>query len=363
MNDKRQIDKISELTLEQYLADLSTQANPLKPQRRQRITTAIRLLLKHSRHAGLITAKPITSLPLTEVQQWQIRYQEYLDKVKGLAPRTCQGYRRFTNRLLEILSHNGVVEWSDLKADKITAFLQIETAHRKGEGPHKPATAVRSFLRFLVSQGRLPAGLELAIPPIRRWSQSVLPQRLSESEIDKLLTPCSYQTAAGKRNYAILLLLSRLGLRAKEVAGLHLDDIDWMAGSLTARSSKTHRQRLLPLPQDVGEAILSYLQNGRPQTTDREVFLTALPPYRPLKSNSVISMTVKRLMARAGIRRRPGGAHLLRHSAATQMVNRGASFKEVADVLGHQQLQTTGIYAKLDLAALEQVALPWPGGA
>jgi site-specific recombinase XerD len=130
-----------------------------------------------------------------------------------------------------------------------------------------------------------------------------------------------------------------------------------------ARSSKTHCQRLLPLPQDVGEAILSYLQNGRPQTADREVFLTVLPPYQPLKSHSVISVTVKRLMARAGIKRQSGGAHLLRHSAATQMVNRGASFKEVADVLGHQQLQTTGIYAKLDLAALEQVALPWPGGA
>jgi site-specific recombinase XerD len=186
---------------------------------------------------------------------------------------------------------------------------------------------------------------------------------LSETEINWLLTFCTDQTATGRRNYAILSLLSRLGLRAKEVARLRLEDIDWINGSLLARSSKTHCQRILPLPQDVGEALLAYLRNGRPQTTDREVFLTALPPYRPLKTSAAISVTVKRLMARAGIKRQSAGAHLLRHSAATQMVNRGASFKEVADVLGHRQLQTTGIYAKLDLAALSEVALPWPGGA
>ena len=161
----------------------------------------------------------------------------------------------------------------------------------------------------------------------------------------------------------MLLLLSRLGLRAKEVARLQLNDIDWVNGSLLARSSKTHCQRLLPLPQDVGEALLSYLQNGRPETTDREIFLSAVAPYLPLKTSSTISVTVKRLLARAGIKRQSSGAHLFRHTAATQMVNRGASFKEVADVLGHQQLQTTGIYAKLDLAALSEVALPWPGGA
>jgi site-specific recombinase XerD len=161
----------------------------------------------------------------------------------------------------------------------------------------------------------------------------------------------------------MILLLSRLGLRAKEVAILQLNDIDWINGSLLVRSSKTHSERLLPLPQDVGDALLSYLRNGRPQTTDREIFLTALPPYRPMKTSAVVSITVKRLMARAGINRQRSGAHLLRHSAATRMVNSGASFKEVADVLGHQQLQTTGVYAKLNLAALSEVALPWPGGA
>jgi len=363
LREQHHLDEISELMFERYLADLSSQREPLTPMRRQKITTAIHLLLKHLRHAGVIAQPPAESLPETEVRQWLIRYQEYLEKVIGLAPKTCQKYLCFADRLLETMSQHGAIEWSAFTADKITAFLQTEVAPRKGSGPHGPATAVRSFLRFLVSQSQLSAGLEMAIPPIRRWSQAALPQRLSETEINRLLTICADRTATGGRNYAILLLLSRLGLRAKEVARLQLNDIDWVNGSLLARSSKTHCQRLLPLPQDVGEALLSYLQNGRPETTDREIFLSAVAPYRPLKTSSTISVTVKRLLARAGIKRQSSGAHLFRHTAATQMVNRGASFKDVADVLGHQQLQTTGIYAKLDLAALSEVALPWPGGA
>ncbi|MCI0352620.1 MAG: site-specific integrase, partial [Acidobacteriales bacterium] len=363
LQQKHQLDEISELMLERYLDDLSSQKESPSPKQRQKITAAIHLLLKHSRHAGLIALPSAESFPVTEVQQWLTRYEEHLEKVLGLAPGSRQQYLRFAARLLKAMSERGVIEWSAFTADKIAAFLQAEAAPRKGAGPHAPATALRSFLRFLVSQGRLSAGLELAIPPIRRWSQSALPQRLSETEINRLLTFCADQTATGRRNYAMLLLLSRLGLRAKEVARLQLNDIDWINGSLLARSSKTHCQRLLPLPQDVGEALLSYLRNGRPQTTDREVFLTALAPYHPLKTSAAISVTVKRLLARAGIKRQSGGAHLLRHTAATQMVNRGASFKDVADVLGHQQLQTTGIYAKLDLAALSEVALPWPGGA
>lgn len=363
LSEKRQLNEISELLLERYLDDLSSQGEPFTPQRRQKITAAIHLLLKHLRQAGVIAPPPAKNLPETEVRQWLIRYQEYLEKVLGLAPKTDQKYLFFAARLLESMSQHGVIEWSAFTADKITAFLQAEVAPRKGSGPHGPATAVRSFLRFLVSQGRLSAGLEFAIPPIRQWSQSALPQRLSETEINRLLTICADQTATGRRNYAMLMLLSRLGLRAKEVAGLQLNDIDWVNGSLLVRSSKTHCQRLLPLPQDVGEAILSYLQSGRPETADREIFLSAVAPYQPLKTSQTISVTVKRLLVRAGIKCQSSGAHLFRHTAATQMVNRGASFKEVADVLGHQQLQTTGIYAKLDLAALSEVALPWPGGA
>jgi site-specific recombinase XerD len=185
---------------------------------------------------------------------------------------------------------------------------------------------------------------------------------LSDTDISRMLQCCANGTASGTRDYAILLLLSRLGLRAKEVASLQLHDVDWANGSLLIRTSKTHAERLLPLAQDVGEALLAYLRAGRPVTSFRHFFLAHTAPYRPLQTASAITKIVKRLLAKAGIARQSSGAHLFRHTVATQLVNRGASFKDVADVLGHHTLQTTGLYAKLDLAALAQVALPWPGG-
>jgi integrase/recombinase XerD len=160
-----------------------------------------------------------------------------------------------------------------------------------------------------------------------------------------------------------LLLLSRLGIRALEAAQLQLDDVDWHTGCLLIRASKTHRERNLPLAEDVGQALVDYLRDGRPQTDSRNIFLEHTAPFCPLRTSSAITKAVKRLLKKTGIERRSAGAHLFRHTAASQMVCRGASFKEVADVLGHRSLQTTGIYAKLDLAALSQVALPWPGGA
>jgi site-specific recombinase XerD len=253
--------------------------------------------------------------------------------------------------------------WSALTPDSIIAFVQADATPRKGFGPHGTATAVRSFLRFLVVQNRLPAGLDRAIPTIRRWSHAALPQHLSDTDIMRVLTCCADGTARGARNYAILLLLSRLGLRAKEVASLQLSDVDWVHGSLLIRASKTHAERLLPLAQDVGEALLAYLRIGRPATSSRHLFLAHTAPYHPLHTASAVTKIVKRLLAKAGITRQSSGAHLFRHTVATQLVNRGTSFKDVADVLGHHTLQTTALYAKLDLEALVQVALPWPGGA
>jgi integrase/recombinase XerD len=156
--------------------------------------------------------------------------------------------------------------WSALTADTITAFVQADAAPRQGCGPHGTATAVRSFLRFLVVQHRLPAGLDMALPTVRRWSHAALPQHLSETDLRRVLTCCAAGTARGTRNYAILLLLSRLGRRAKDVAPLQRHDVDWVHGSLLSRSSKPPAERLLPLAQDVGEALLAYLRPGPPAT-------------------------------------------------------------------------------------------------
>jgi site-specific recombinase XerD len=254
------------------------------------------------------------------------------------------------------------LEWSGFTADRLQKFVEQDAGPRKGFGPHGTATSVRSFLRFLVSQGFIAPGLELAIPQIRHWLQAALPQRLTELELERLCVAASDGTAIGRRNYAIIQLLAKLGLRANEVARLRLEDVDWSNGFLLIRAPKSHRERSLPLRQEVGEVLVSYLKFGRPGTTYREVFLRHAPSVCPLKTPSAITKIVKRLLVKAGIERRSSGAHLLRHTAATRMVNQGATFKDVADVLGHQSLQTTAIYAKLDLARLAEVALPWPGG-
>jgi integrase/recombinase XerD len=352
----------SELLLERYL-HIRAPSVRLHKRRRQRITAAIHRLLEHLRRAGVVAPRPVECRPETEVQQWLARYGAHLDHVQGLAPSTRRKYLFFATRLLETLSHQGSMTWSALTADRIIAFVQADATSRKGFGPHGTATAIRSFLRFLVVQQRLPAGLDLAIPTVRRWSHAALPQHLSDTDINQMLQCCADGTASGTRDYAILLLLSRLGLRAKEVTNLQLHDVDWVHGHLLIRAGKTHAERLLPLAQDVGEALLTYLRTGRPATSSRHLFLAHTAPYHPLHTASAMTKIVKRLLAKAGIARQSSGAHLLRHTVATQLVNRGASFKDVADVLGHHTLQTTGLYAKLDLAALAQVALPWPGGA
>jgi len=221
--------------------------------------------------------------------------------------------------------------------------------------------AVRSFLRFLVFRGEIRPGLEAAAPSPPQWRHASLPSRLTPEEVERVLAVYHDGTASSLRNRAMLLLLARLGLRAQDVITLCLDDIDWANGRLDLRPGKTRRARSLPLPHDVGQAVVAYLQGGRPRSDCRQVFLRCRPPFQPL-TNSAVWWMVRQAFQHAGLVTRPGiASHIFRHTAASQMLNHGASFKEVADVLGHQSLQTTGIYAKLELEALAAVALPWGG--
>ena len=224
------------------------------------------------------------------------------------------------------------------------------------------AVAVRSFLRFLVFRGAIRPGLEAAAPSPPQWKYASLPSRLTPTDVERVLIVSHDGSAISVRNRAILFCLARLGLRTQDVVLLRFDDIDWAEGRLTLRPGKSRRARTLPLPQEVGEALVAYIRGGRPSSVSRHVFLRSRPPFRALTSAAVWAI-VRQAFTRAGIVVPPGVAsHIFRHTVASQMVNQGASFKEVADVLGHQSIQTTGIYAKLELETLAAVALPWGGG-
>lgn len=318
-------------------------------------------LLRFLQHQGVMRLWPAAS-SITPVDLWLAEYATYLDQVMGLAVGTRQGYLRMARRFLIACFGPAVPDWSALTAPMITAFVCQEATRRQGSGRQGPAVAVRALLRFLVFRGVIRPGLEAAAPLPPHWTHATLPLRLTPHEVERLLTTYADDTARSRRNRAMLLLLARLGLRAHEVVLLCLDDIDWADGRIAIRPGKTHQARSLPLPQEVGEALVIYLQGGRPPSARRQVFLQCRPPFQAL-THRAVWWVVRQAFQHAGLAPRPRtGSHLFRHTAASQMVNHGASFKDVADVLGHRSLQTTGIYAKLELETLAAVALPWLGG-
>lgn len=300
--------------------------------------------------------------PHTEAGQWLLRYEQHLDQVCGTAASTRRHYLRIARRFLAACFGTGHLDWSSLQAQQIANFVQQQAANKHGGGRKLPSIAVRSVLRFLVFSGERSPGLEAAALAPRQWIHDGIPQSLTAQEVEKSLALYSGGTPTDLRNRAILTLLSRLGLRASELISLCLDDIDWHESHILIRAGKTRHERVLPLSQDVGMTLAEYLCWGRPATTSRVVFLHCQAPFRPFSDSAAISRIASRALVRAGVTGYARlGAHVFRHTAASQMVNQGASFKEVADVLGHQSLQTTGIYAKLDLSTLSEVALPWIG--
>ena len=287
---------------------------------------------------------------------------EYLSSLLGLAHATRRRHLPFARRFLSEQFPSGTPDWSRLDGDSVASFVRREGVRQNDSGHRAPVVAIRSLLRFLVFEGLIPPGLENAVPRLRQYRHASLPVHLSDHQITLILDTCQGDSVTGLRDRAILLLLSRLAVRAKEVISLRLEDIDWIEGTVAIRSNKSLRERSLPLSQDVGHALAKYLREGRPTSPSRFVFLRHTSPHDPFVTSGAISYIAKQAFTRAGIKLPRMGAHAFRHTAATLMISRGASFKEIADVLGHKSIDTTGIYAKLDMASLAAVVLPWPGG-
>jgi len=281
----------------------------------------------------------------------------WLDRERGLSPVSVRCYSKQAKAFLAAIGGPGAV--SGLDAAKVTAFMVDHSRDRNSWSAKAMVTSLRAFLRFAHATGRTAIPLAGAVPAVASWRLSALPRGLRAAEVEMLLAGCDRGTAAGLRDYAVLSLLARLGLRGAEAAGLQLGDIDWRAGevAVTGKGSRTER---LPLPAAAGEALVAWLTGGRPACQSRAVFVTVRRPYRQLTPEAVRAV-MGRACDRARLERR--GAHRLRHALATEMLRAGASLPEVGQVLRHRSLLSTSLYAKVDQDALRPLARPWPGGA
>jgi len=222
--------------------------------------------------------------------------------------------------------------------------------------------ALRCFFRFLHQRGETAANLAFAVPTVARWQFSEIPKFLQAEEVKRVLESCDKSTGTGKRNYAILLLMSRLGLRSGEIVHMELDDILWETGEIIVKG-KSSRDEKLPLPHDVGQAIAIYLRDVRPCCSSRRLFIRMVAPLRGFASSVNVCTIVRRCLAKAGTNTDFKGGHLFRHTLATNMLKGGANIAEIGEVLRHQDPNATEIYAKVDFTSLRTIAQPWPGGA
>jgi integrase/recombinase XerD len=283
-------------------------------------------------------------------------YRRYLACERGLAPKTVEIFDRVARVFLAEHGQEGAV--GRLTAADVTVFLARECPGRSIPSAQQLVTGLRSLLRYLHVTGKIELPLRWAVPAVADRRGLSLPRGLEPAAVLKLLASCDRRTLVGRRDYAVLLLLARLGLRAGEVAAMRLEDLDWRAGELLVRG-KGDRHAQLPVPVNVGEALVSYLRL-RPRRECRAVFLCVRAPLGPVNS-SVVSQIVRAACTRAGLER--VGAHRLRHTAATGMLRAGASLPEIAQVLRHERLETTAQYARVDRRALRELARPWPGSA
>lgn len=321
-----------------------------------RSTKGIAPVLTFLRSIGVVPV-PVVAGPVTAADRLIEEFAGYLRNERGLAAATIRSYVSVARLFLSAGS------WTDdmtaVTAGDVTGFVLAENEGRSTGSAQFVACGLRAFLRFLFATGRTGTKLAAAVPTIASWRLSTIPRSISQNDVNALLRSCDRRRAFGRRDYAAILLMVRLGLRAGEVAGLELADIDWRAGDLIVRGKGSRVERL-PLPVDVGEAIAGWVRRGRPACASQRVFTRIRAPHQGLTVGGVGAL-VKAAGLRAGI---PDvHAHRLRHTAATRMLAGGADLVEVGQVLRHASVFTTSIYAKVDDQRLRPLALPWPIGA
>ena len=325
-------------------------------------TATCRDLLCYLRRRDRIPLTPSRERIVGPTEQLEQDYERFLVSERGLSSASVTNYVPVVRAFLVERFAGEAVQLGRLAPRDANRFVLRHSQHLSRSRAKLMVTALRSFLRFLHQRGDVFVDLASAVLPVMHWRLSGLPKSLPREQVQSMLASCKRDTVAGRRDYAILLFLARLGLRAGEVVAMTLDDLDWEAGLVTVRGKGQH-QEPLPLPHEVGKALVDYLRAGRPRCATRRLFVRLKAPYYGFASSVAICDVVRRALARAGINPPFKGSHLLRHSLATEMLRRGASLEDIGQILRHRHPETTQIYAKVDLQALRRLAPPWSGGA
>ena len=337
------------------------QTRPLRSQQRDS-QASLRRLMEYLRYEGVIEQEE-PARPPTPAERCVQDYVQFLREQRGLAEGTIVHYAYRARNFLQHRFCGGEVVLSQLNANDLIAFVRHEIARLTSRRAKATVSvSLRAFLRYVHVHAEGMPDLASCVPRVASWPMTSVPQGIAADQAQKLLKSVDRTRPVGRRDYAILLLLARLGLRGSEIVFLKLEDVDWTAGTLTV-TQKRARHSVYPLTEEIGEAIADYLQNGRPVSNDRQVFLHARAPFRPFRRGGDLGNMIRDRIRRAGVEAPTRGTHQFRHALATQMLLKGASLSEIGDVLGHRRVNTTRIYAKVDIVALRTLALPWPGGA
>jgi site-specific recombinase XerD len=357
LENRLQISDLSRATLQQYQRFRHQRFRPRRDDQ-----AILRRILQLLQTQGVLPEETPDSPSLVNLHHsLEEDFDRYLAEERGLSMATRINYRPFVQRFL--VAQFGVKPacLANLKAEEVIRFIQNQAPGLSPKRAGLMISALRSFFRYLRYRGDITIDLAACVPPIANWRFSSLPKFLQHQQVQQVLSQCDRRTARGRRDYAILLLLARLGLRACEIVSMTLDDIHWQTGAITIRG-KGKRIARLPLPPDVGKAIADYLKKDRRACATRHVFIRMRAPRRGFAGSQAISTIVARSLKKAGIDSPYKGAHLFRHTLATQMLGQGSSLGDIALLLRHRSLNTTTLYAKVDVTALRALAQSWPGG-
>lgn len=312
------------------------------------------------RDQGIVNHKSI-SVAVDACEVVIANFKQYLAQERGLSVSIQSDYTHFAHQFLRERFGSGSVQLSTLSATDVTEFVRHHAHRRSARSAQHIVGSLRAFLRYLRYQGEITNDLAACVPRVANWSHSALPRFLQPGQVQQVLDHCNRRSVMGLRNYAILLLLARLGLRACEIVAMTLDDIDWRASHLMVRGKGGQRDQM-PLPAEVGRAIAVYLRKARPSCASRRLFIREHAPRVGFANSAAVSTLVQRALADAGVDSPHTGAYVFRHSLATGMLRQGASLGEIGQLLRHAHPDTTQIYAKVDVDALRPLALRWPGG-